>query len=186
MSSLHYNNEGRVPSSPVNSVGVFVEGDALVVPGDFVFPRICLATGAPADAEPEKFRFKHTNANDELSVGILVGGLWWLLFKSATTKSTMLQICLNQPTRARRRNLLIAALATVPVAIVLSVALIALTHNPYWFFLFLASIPIAWLFAWRRERIFGAKKVTPSFVWLSGVAPSVRDGIYQSGLRPAP
>jgi len=186
VSSLHYNSEDRVPSTPVNSHGVFIEGDALVVPSDFVFPKICLATGAPADAEPEPFKFRHTNAGEEWSFAVLFGGLGGLIVREAATKTTVLHLCLNRATRLRRRQFLIAALASAPVGMALAVGLIALTKNPYWFFLFLVSILVAVVFVFLRNRVFGAKKVTPSFVWLAGVAPSVRDHIYQTGLRPGP
>ncbi|HVS53894.1 MAG TPA: hypothetical protein VHD62_16180 [Opitutaceae bacterium] len=187
MSSVYYDERDHPKSTSMNAEHVFIDEDCLVVPDGFVFPKICLVTGSAVDSTPRQYKFKRTV--DPLSEEAIFSkiavpnALKVVAAVTAKEKKPTVSFCLSREI-VRRRNGLVCAFAVLFIsAFVLPVVMLALTDDLTWFILF-PPLLIGGLWAsWKSGRFVWAKKVTPSFVWLAGIHPAVRDEIYQAGLN---
>jgi hypothetical protein len=167
--------------TPANSQGVSLLGDDLIVPQDFVFPKICLVTGAAADSEPVKYGL--TQDPNVIPLGPLALFAWIIV---AFETESVIHLYLNRTVRSRRLNFRIAAIAAVPLSFGLA-ALLAPRLGPVaWVVGIGMSVISAGVFTLLRSQILSVQKLPDYRLRLSGVRESVRMEIYLSAPPPVP
>jgi len=184
MSSLYYDSADRPKSTPVNSEGVFLEGDCIVVPDGFVFPQVCVVTGEAVLDRPREYQFARTKYVDAAdmspgSMAVLLGGE----NRSHFGPKSKVSLCLNERLISRRRNLGIIAIVFAVLAVPLPLVIADRMDHGGWLILMPVFLIAAAVCKWRRDSMIKTRKVTPSFIWLAGVHPTVREQVYRSGQK---
>ncbi|MES2695391.1 MAG: hypothetical protein V4773_18080 [Verrucomicrobiota bacterium] len=164
--------EPKEASTPPNKAGVWLEGDSLVVPTDFVFPPVCLHTGAGDNLRKVERVFDDYDLDGDA-----------LSFQTTKRKATV-RFYLHARVR-RKEWLMKGVLVLFLFAAVGAAGAVLLTGvNPGFALLVLLAGcgAFAWLFKKCAMPIY-ATKVRASYIWLGGIPKEVREVIYELGTK---
>ena len=169
--SVRYDSEEALPSTPTNKAGVRIEGDCLVVPRDYVFPKICIATGRAMDFEPKETWFH--------AVQVMAG----MYLPSMRGQKSRVYLCLEPKLRFRDTLIKIGLFILFGVAIAGCAYALSSFHGPP--IVFFAWVAVAGYLCFAGYKLFGlgiySPRVEKSYLWIRGIPMDVMKAIHESG-----
>lgn len=169
--SIRYDSESASPSTPTNKAGVRIDGDCLVVPRDYVFPKFSIVTGQLMDFEPKETWFHAME---------VVGGLYLPRMRGAKAR---VYLCIEPSLRRRDALIKISLFIVFGVAVGTCAYAFSNFHEPA--IVFLAWVLICGYLSFVAYKRLGlgiySPKIEKSYLWIRGIRADVMTAIYESG-----
>ncbi|MCP4190842.1 MAG: MHS family MFS transporter [Planctomycetaceae bacterium] len=168
----------------VTTLGVWRDGNLLVMAKNADLPQRCLKTNGPASPIPIKHRLSwhHPLIYLPLLMGILPGLVLYVFLVIVFVKKATVEIWLSDQWKAvRRRRMFIAGLfATVGIIICLVGGLLMISTSPWWTFGLILGVLVLFgsaIYGLQSASVISPKRITNSHVWLKGVHPDYLDDL---------
>lgn len=162
--------------------GLRLDGKALVAPKGYIFPAICLKTGATEDLNPRERR-KFSWSSPKLAILIIVNILIYALVASICAKRGEVHFHLSRNAARKRRNALLGNWGLLFLAIACFI-LGATTDTPAYFWAGGVSMLLCLIFGIIASRFFWAQKVDKTHIWIRGIPENVAEALIQSESQP--
>jgi hypothetical protein len=162
--------------------GLRIDGKAIVAPKGYVFPTVCLKSGAIDDLKPRETR-KFKWSNPKLAFFILVNILLYALLASIFSKSGEIHFQVSREAARKRRNALMGNWGLFFLAIACFV-LGGIYEARALFLAGGASMLACIIFGVIASRFFWAEKVDKTHIWIRGIPEHVAIALVQSEGHP--
>lgn len=143
-----------------------IEGASLVVPLNYTFPAVCLATGATEDLVP--MRRSVTWHPSVVYLTILVNIIVYIVAALVTRRVSYHQIYLTRSEKQRRTRLLVANWVIFASTFIFLSAAIALETGT-WAYAAVGTLVLSLVLYFTKVRLVYAERITPSSVRLRGI-----------------
>ena len=159
-----------------------IEGKSLVVPKGYIFPAVCLKTGATDDLAPRERR-KFSWSNPKLALLILINLFIYAIVAAIVSKRGEVQFQLSRNVARKRRNTVLRNWGLFLLAIGCFVGG-GYTGQPMLLCAGAIALLLCVILGFVAARFLWPQKVDATHIWIRGIPENVAEALVLSQSQP--